>query len=118
MKNNDFDSIFEDFYGYRNHKLFYDTYEHKNDFYIDVMLPGFEKEKIKLDYGDKKLTIKAEREKNEDYDYHRTSSVFGKLIETFKLSFEPKEINAEYDNGVLKIKLIKNKENTPKIIFN
>ncbi len=110
--------LFNDWDNYNPyHKLSYDTYENNNEFFIEAMLPGFKKENIKIDYNDKKLTIKSEREKNENFEYYQTNSFFGKINESFKLPFEPESIEASFENGVLRIKLNKKVSNLPAIKF-
>lgn len=111
--------IFNDIEGGYNmpYKFIYDTYEHKGDFYIELMLPGFKKEDIKIDYDDKKINIKIERNKNEEFDYYKNNSFFGKATETFKIHFEPESIDAEFNEGVLRLKLKKKESNIPIIKF-
>ena len=98
-----------DFLNYKNFALNYDTYKIDDDFYIDVMLPGFKKEDIKLDYDDRLLTIKIERAKRDDVEYEIVRSFYGKSQKVFSLEFEPEKIEAEFENGVLRIKLKKKK---------
>ncbi len=112
---NDFNEINK--CGYYNSKIQYDTYEHENDYFLEMMLPGFEKENIKIDYDDRKITLKAERKPNDDYEYHKKGSFFGKIVETFTLSFEPEVINAEFNDGVLTLKIEKKKTKNPIIKF-
>jgi HSP20 family protein len=110
--------LFSDWDGYKSyHKLSYDTYENNKEFFIEVMLPGFKKDDIKIDYNDKKLTIKSEREKNEKFDYYQINTFFGKINESFKLPFEPESIEVSFEDGVLRIKLNKKESNLPAIKF-
>lgn len=87
-------------------------YEMDNDFYIEVMAPGVNKEDIKLQVADKMLTIAYE--KNEP-----AKETTGKMlrnefaVKSFKRSFtlgetvDAEKINASYDQGILKVTLPK-----------
>jgi len=111
------------------HRDLYDIFEHKvsttkydvyvldDDTYIDVMLPGFEKDNIKIDYFDKKLSINAKRTVDENKRYQIKKSFFGEFEETFIIGFEPEEIEGGYENGVLTLKLKRSEKEKPKIKF-
>lgn len=92
--------------------------ESSGNYFLEIMLPGFEKEDINIDYNEKELIIKAERKENEKFEYYSKGSFFGKINERFKLSFEPEEIDAKYENGVLRVELKRKKKDIPKIKFN
>lgn len=90
-----------------------DVREMDNTYELDIDLPGFKKEDIKVDLKDGTLTISAARntETNEKDDN-------GKLIRqeryagTCKRSFcvgdvQPTDINAKYEDGILKLSVPK-----------
>lgn len=111
---NDFFKELNDFNG----KMFqFDTYKRDDEYFIEVMLPGFKKEMINIDYEDKKINIRVERKEDEKLDYIQKNTFFGKASETYTIPFEPDSIDAEYENGVLILKLKRKKENTPVIKF-
>ena len=119
----DFDDLFfpllnsDNTYTQTSIKYDHGTIEPSGDYFIDVMLPGFKKENIKLDYDNKSIIVKAERTEDDNISYALKNSGFGKISERWKISFEPKEINATYENGVLRILMKRKKEDIPKINF-
>lgn len=111
------EDLFTNLDDYKFKSFDFDTYENDGNYFIEIMLPGFEKENIKLDYNDKKIIIKAERIPNNEYEYIQKNSFFGKKSETYKLNFEPEKIDAEFENGVLRMKLKRKESNLPVIKF-
>ena len=95
----------------------YDVYVQDGIFYLDVMLPGFEKDDISIDYVDKEIIISGTRKKPENRHYQIRKSFFGEFNERFSINFEPETIEASYENGVLSLKLKRNEKNKPKIKF-
>lgn len=95
-------------------------FETEKDFKIEVLLPGFSKEDVQLNYQNNLLTIKAEgktgEEKQEDYKYeHREFGLFD-FEKQFRIpkSVNDKKINAKFENGVLFIALPKKEERVEK----
>ncbi|AMC93064.1 hypothetical protein AOC36_03450 [Erysipelothrix larvae] len=87
-----------------------DIYRKDNAFVVEADIPGFDKEDISLDFKGDILTISAERnEEVEDTSkknyYYRSRQVkrFNRQIRFSDVNAH--EINASYDNGVLKITL-------------
>src|SRR3989338_7564454 len=91
-----------------------DFLETENEFIIAVELPGVEKDDIELNIDEKLLTIKASKkqekeEKDEEkYSYSRSYAGFARSI-TLPEAADVENINAEFRNGVLKIKIPKRK---------
>jgi len=113
MRNDSISSIFENRYTSNN----FDTYMLDGDFYIDVILPGLKKDNIDIDYYDKKIVITSNRECDENKKYQMKNTYFGEINEKFMLSFEPESIEANYENGILSLKLKRNEKEKPKIKF-
>jgi HSP20 family protein len=92
----------------------------KKDYYeINLDIPGIEKNDVKISYSEGQLSISGERkqEKEEkDAMYHRVERAYGKFYRSFSI---PKlvvadKIDAEFNNGALKITIPKAQEAKPK----
>lgn len=98
-----------------------DIYEKGGNVHIEMDVPGFNKEDIKIDVEDGVLTIEAtknEEKEDKDKNYYRKERSFG----TFKRQFTvgnivDNQINAKFNNGVLKVSFPKEqKKETKKFI--
>ncbi len=92
------------------------VFETENDFRIELMLPGFAKDDVQLNYHKNLLTIKVEKEakeeNKEDFKYsHREFSAYN-FEKNFKLpnSVETEKIDAKFENGILTVVLPKKEE--------
>ena len=86
--------------------------ETKNNYKLDVSVPGFKKDDFKISTEDGLLTISAEtkEEKNEEKaNYTRKEFSSSSFTRTFNLpeNVEPDHISANYNNGLLEIELKK-----------
>jgi HSP20 family protein len=86
--------------------------ENNKEIITEIEIPGVKKEDIKLNIVDNGLEIKAENkqeDKKEDKDYYRYESSYSGFYKYFPLSdnIDKENIDANYDNGILKIKLPK-----------
>ncbi|WP_378187642.1 Hsp20/alpha crystallin family protein [Aquimarina sp. W85] len=99
--------------------------EGKKDFEIELAVPGYSKEDIKVTMEDDVLHISAKSNKEEikeDANYTRqefTYQEFDRKLQLPTTIDQQKEVKASYKNGILKFKLLK-KENAlefPKKIF-
>ncbi len=89
-----------------------DISEDENAIYIEADMPGVKKEDVKVSMDGDVLCISAERTQNEEEKkkgYHRIERSWGSLSRTFTVgdNVDAEQIDAAYDNGVLKIKLPK-----------
>ncbi|HEX8505262.1 MAG TPA: Hsp20/alpha crystallin family protein [Hymenobacter sp.] len=94
-----------------------DAYETEKGYQIEVALPGLKREDIKVDFHQGRLTISGERHfKNEQNDrrYHMVESSYGSFHRSFQLpdTVEPRQIQANFEDGVLKVMVPKNEEKT------
>lgn len=94
-----------------------DLKETDNAYEIDVSVPGMKKDDIKVELDGNTLQISGEKQqKDEDKDktYHRVETEYGYFHRSFNLpeSAKTEDINAEYEDGVLKINVPKDKEKT------
>ncbi len=110
----------EDYVNNSSRKPASNVFETENEFKIEVLLPGFSKETVQLNYKDNILTIKAEgekkAEKEKEFLYeHREFGVFD-FEKQFRIpkSVNDKKINAKFDNGILSIVLPKKEEKVEK----
>ena len=101
------DNFLEEFTSFKGMEC--DIYEKDNEYHIEMDIPGYKKEEIKVDCHKGTLTIKAERqeindEKDEDKKYIRKERKYGKIERSFYLGdIEEESISAKYNNGSLEI---------------
>ncbi len=89
--------------------------EDEDAYYLEVDLPGVKKKDIHIEVKDNVLIISGERKfkkEEKDKSYVRVESFFGKFERRFTLppDADTEHIEAEVDDGVLKIKIPKIKE--------
>lgn len=111
------DDIFEDF-DLTKSNMKCDIYEKNNDYYIEMDIPGFSKDDIKIESKDGYLTISAEKsneENSEEKNYLRRERTYGRYERSFYLGdFDDTDIEAEFKDGILKIKVPKKERNIDK----
>lgn len=107
-----------DFYGdllssRNNHQFNCDIYEKDDKYYVEVDLPGFNKEDIKVSLKNGYLEINASRESNfEDRNYLRKERKSYEVSRTFYLGrVDDESVEATYTDGVLELVISKQKEN-------
>ncbi|WP_201979690.1 Hsp20/alpha crystallin family protein [Hymenobacter rubidus] len=89
----------------------------KKGYQLEVALPGMKREDIKVDFHQGRLTISGERQfKNEQNDrrYHLVESSYGSFHRSFQLpdTVEPRQIQANFEDGVLRVTVPKDQEKT------
>lgn len=88
-----------------------DIKENEKEFIIDAEIPGANKEDIKLDLKDDRLTIsvqKTEEVKEEKENYIRRERRFGASSRSFYVeNVKNEDVTAKYENGILTIVLPK-----------
>ena len=90
-----------------------DVRETEHTYEVDVDLPGFKKDEIKLDLKDGYLTISAAKgldkdEKDKEGKYIRQERYAGACSRSFYVGdVETKDVSAKYEDGILKISLPK-----------
>ena len=94
-----------------------DAYETEKGYQVEVSLPGLKREDIKVDFHQGRLTISGERHfKNEQNDrrYHMVESSYGSFHRSFQLpdTVEPRQIQANFVDGILRVMVPKNEEKT------
>lgn len=123
--NNDFltfDQLIDRFFGYNNEKLDYSTslppvnlFEGKDNYKIELAIPGFKKEDVEMILEKNVLTVKSKQEnKNNENtdDYFRREFNYSSFERSFTLpkTADLDSINAKFNNGVLEIAINKLEE--------
>lgn len=113
----DIDSMFNDFFNepfmgiVSASSIKADIKENENEFVIDAEIPGVNKEDIKLDLKDDRLTIsveKTEESKEEKNNYIRRERRYGSTSRSFSVqNVKAEDVSAKYENGILTIVLPK-----------
>ena len=87
-----------------------DIYEKNNEYHIEMDIPGFKKDDVKISFDDGYLTVsceKNEEKKEEDKDkkYIRRERSFHESCERkfYIGNVDEEKINAEFKNGTLSI---------------
>jgi len=98
-----------------------DVYEDEHNVTLKIEVPGIEEKDIDVRIENNTLTVHGERkfEKEEkEENYRRVERQYGSFTRTFTLpnTVEQESVQADYDKGVLKIKLAKKAEAKPKQI--
>ena len=97
-----------------------DIYLKDGVYHADIDIPGFNKEDIQIEFHKGTITIKAEKEFNEDKEnkkYIRHERRFNKLERSFYFSdIDEENIKAEYTNGVLHLTIPQKAESSKKQI--
>ena len=124
------DDLFEDFpfrslenvdrklYGkHAGREMLTDVKEHENHYAVEIDLPGFKKDEIKLELNEGYLTITAskgvdEEEKNKQGRIVRQERYSGVMQRTYYVGDQMKaeDIKAKYEDGVLKLEIPKVEE--------
>src|SRR5262245_48746573 len=98
-----------------------DIYEDEHSIALKLEIPGINEKDIDIKLENNTLTVRRERsfEKEEkEENFHRIERRYGAFARSFTLptTVDPENVEAGYENGVLKIKLAKRAEAKPKQI--
>ena len=118
------DDIFDDFISSRKDQYMKcDIYVKDGNYHIEMDVPGFKKEDISIEASDGYLTIKAEKnsennEEDEEKNYIRRERSYGAYERSFYLGdLDQDKVEAEFKEGILKISVPKKEEvNNKKMI--
>lgn len=113
-----FEDMFRDpFFDERESRIMRTDIKEKGDKYIiDIDLPGYEKENIKIDVEDGYLTVHAtidsNKEEKEEGKFVRKERYVGSCSRSFYVGEDVKEddIKATFRNGILKLEVPKKEE--------
>lgn len=87
--------------------------ENEKEFNVDLAVPGFKKDDIKIKINDDILTISAENktesEEEKNKEYTRREYSYSAFTRSFRLpeNVDNEHIDAHFEDGILKIKLPK-----------
>jgi HSP20 family protein len=98
-----------------------DVYEDEHSVTLKIEVPGIDEKDIDVRLENNTLTVHGERkfEKEEkEENYRRVERQYGSFTRTFTLptTVDQESVQADYEKGVLKIKLAKKEEAKPKQI--
>ena len=117
LPRNYFGDFFDDFMpANRDDNMKCDIYEKDGDYHIEMDVPGFNKDEIKIEAKKDYLTITAEKssekdDEDKDKNYIHRERTYGKYQRSFYLhDLDSEKVNAEFNNGVLKITVPKKDE--------
>ncbi len=114
------DNMVDNFFADNDNKMKCDIYEKEGIYHVEMDLPGFSKDDIKIEVNNGNLTISAEKDtekedKDEDKKYIRRERTYGKYSRSFYLGdVNEEEINAAFNNGTLTISIPKLEEKQTK----
>lgn len=104
-----------------NWSIALDVVESDDEYLIKASLPGINPEDLEITFSDNKLTINGEVKEEVELDeahYHLRERRYGTFTRSVKLpsGIESDKIEANYDKGVLKLRLPKVEKVKPKKI--
>ena len=100
--------ILDDFMPSKESNMKCDIYEKDGNYHIEMDVPGFSKNEIKVEASKDYLTITAEKnsevKEDESKNYIHRERTYGKYQRSFYLNdLDSTKIDAEFNDGVLKI---------------
>jgi HSP20 family protein len=98
-----------------------DVYEDEHGVTLKIEVPGIEEKDIDVRIENNTLTVHGERKfetEEKEENFRRVERQYGSFTRTFTLpnTVDQESVQADYDKGVLKIKLAKKAESKPKQI--
>ena len=96
-----------------------DIFETENELILTAEIPGIDEKDVEIKVEDNTLSIRGERKfekETKEENYHRIERSYGSFYRAFTLpnSVDPERIQAEQENGVLKICMPKRQELKPR----
>ena len=98
-----------------------DIYEDEHGIQLKLEVPGIEQKDLDVKVENNTLTVSGERkfeQEQKEENFHRIERRYGSFTRSFTLpsTVNTEDINASYENGVLKVRLAKRAEAKPKQI--
>ena len=98
-----------------------DIYETGNELVLTAEVPGIDEKDIEIKVEDNTLTLKGERKfekETKEENFHRIERSYGSFFRAFSLpnSIDADRIQAEHENGVLRVVMPKRQELKPKTV--
>ncbi len=96
-----------------------DIYEDENQLVLTAEVPGIDEKDIEIKLEDNTLSIQGERKmekETKEENYHRIERAYGSFYRSFTLPnyIDQDKIQAEHENGILKITMPKKPELKPR----
>ena len=96
-----------------------DIYENENEVVLAAEIPGVDEKDVEIKVEDNNLTLRGERKfekETKEENYHRIERSYGSFFRSFSLPsyIDQDRIEAEHENGVLKIRMPKRVELKPR----
>ncbi len=113
----DIDEFLNDFFKPEKRDMKSDIRELEDSYEIDIELPGFNKDEIKVDYDDDYLIVSAKHEETNKQKgkYIHQEISYSTLERNYYVgNIDKSQIKAKLDNGVLTINVPKAKLQAPK----
>lgn len=105
----------------RESKMKCDIYEVDNKVYIEMDIPGYNKEDIKIEYNKGNIVIKAEHKEEENTNkkyLHRERKMYEKIERSFHLDdIDEDSMEAEFKDGILTLSVSKVDEDKNKKVI-
>src|SRR5215204_5194280 len=98
-----------------------DIFENKDQIVLEAELPGLKPEDVNISIENNVLTIHGERKfekKDEEDNFHRVERSYGSFTRSFTLppTVSSENVDATFDNGILRLSLAKREEAKPRRI--
>jgi HSP20 family protein len=98
-----------------------DIYEDDHNITLNMEVPGVDQKDINITLENNTLTIRGERKIEKDVkeeNFHRVERRYGQFTRSFSLpnTVDAENVSANFENGILKIKMAKRAEAKPKQI--
>ena len=95
-----------------------DVYEDEHRITLKIEVPGIDEKDIDVRVENNTLTVHGERKFEKEENYRRVERQYGSFTRSFTLpnTVDTDSVSANYEKGVLKIKLAKKEEAKPKQI--
>lgn len=111
-----FEDMFKDpFFKGENKLMKTDIKENENNYIIDIEMPGYDKDNIKIEVEDGYLNVFAsinEDKDNSEGEYLRKERYYGECSRSFYVgdNIEVEDVKANFKNGILKLTVPKKEE--------
>ena len=118
-----FDDFLDDFEPKKgfNNLMKTDIYEKNGKYHIEMDIPGFKKEDVKISFEDGYITVSCEKheethEEDKEKKYIRRERSLHESCERkfYVGNIDEERVNAEFKNGILKITVPKKEQNQDK----
>ncbi|MDX1584632.1 MAG: Hsp20/alpha crystallin family protein, partial [Thermoanaerobaculia bacterium] len=98
-----------------------DVAEEGDQLILRAELPGMKEDDIEIEFENGMLTLKGERQfesEQSERNYHRIERSYGNFVRSFTLprSVDADAIQANYENGILEVRIPKKEEAKPRQI--